>query len=554
MRLLSTRAAPFIVLTAIALGACSDRAKLTQPPQNPNRAVCVGCGGDGGGGGEDPPPPPPPPPPVITGATPPNFLDKDGISKTFNVSFYNGGYSYDGVTVTTSVVASGVEVATGTQPVSCGSSQGTLPSGACSMTATAAYPLNSPVPGFPAGGAVEFRVYLRNGGWLMSSRSYTTTVYDDRPATFPFGPGSGALFVGVGKTFTGTIHNPSTGLAWSNISVRPYISQQNGAVIHYSAAALINCGSGAGVLPIGDCNISGTNSASNTSLGTGMLASGPAVFGFQLLDPAGNTIGGSWVNVTLTALPTVSVTLSGAAFLGDPAGPETAVPVTNTLAIAYTGSATILNVSVRDTLIDKNGVKHFLSLQPLANCGSGNALANTANGTCTFTQSFTADNTLPPGLGTLKVQLEDAVNGTLATQTVPITIGVLPTLGFPSRASTHLAIGGAAVAYSLPVTNTGPDLPNHMTIKAILTEDNSDLGLGTATRTVDSKALNCGTNGVTLPQGNPACTFSSAMALTSAGGSGTLVGGGRQASIEYRLVDDVSGIVLASTSVNAVVD
>jgi hypothetical protein len=52
MPILSTRAAPLLLLVAIVLSACGDQADPTKPiPEDPNRIITCGPGWGGGGGG-----------------------------------------------------------------------------------------------------------------------------------------------------------------------------------------------------------------------------------------------------------------------------------------------------------------------------------------------------------------------------------------------------------------------------------------------------------------------------------------------------------------------
>ena len=174
MRLLSTRAAPFLILAAMALSACGDQLNLTKPaPKDPNHLII--CGDECGGGGS-PPPPPPPPPPAITGATPPAYLDKDGIHMPWTVSLTSGqGTLSNDVHVSTSVIYGSWEIPTGNQWVQCGTLiAGYLPV-TCSMSATATFPLSASLgAGFPVGGSVYFKVYLYKGSTLLDSKTYST--------------------------------------------------------------------------------------------------------------------------------------------------------------------------------------------------------------------------------------------------------------------------------------------------------------------------------------------------------------------------------------------
>jgi hypothetical protein len=210
------------------------------------------------------------------------------------------------------------------------------------------------------------------------------------------------------------------------------------------------------------------------------------------------------------------------------------------MVLQYTGSVFITSVTVRDTII-QNGVSHFVGSQSL-NCGTSPGVLPTTSslpgGVCKFTSSLTAsDTTLRAGQASLKKVVLDPVNGVLVTQTVPITIGALPTTGDPILNSTALTIDGASVGYTAPLNNPGPTLPNAMTLQAVLTQ-----GAGVM-RIVDSRPVTCGANGTGgMLSGD--CSITGSLTVTSAGGTGTLVAGA-PTSIDFQLIDNASGVVLA---------
>jgi hypothetical protein len=528
MRLLSTRAAPFLIFAAVALGACGDPLHPTHPaPGDANRRICQGCGGgdeDPGSGGGSPPAPPPPAPPAITGATPPASLDKDGIRMPWTVSLSSGTIQ-DNVTVSTSVIYGGWEVATGNQWVQCGSIAGRL-TATCSMNATATFPLSGAPGGFPAGAPVTFKVYLKQGSTILASKSYGTTLFDDRPATYPFNTG-GLLFInGPSRAFTATIHNPSGGLAWSGIGVRTYITQGSDTVKHITTSAALNCPGGPGVLPIGDCNVAGTYSVPTT------LAAGvPGVFVIELSDVFGNIIGGTWVNVMLYSLPTIpSVKTSGALFAlgGD--------FVADTVMIQNPNSFAVSNVSLITT-VSQNGTS--ITANSNLNCGSGTNVLPPGN--CKFIGSVPSSAMLTPGAASLTIKVVDNMNGQLATQTVPITIGALPTIddgGLDIPASQSLVIGDPTpISFHASLGNAGStNLPNLMSLKLIVTQGAS------VARTVSRVTVVC--NGVTgIPVG--ACSLSGTLRMDDPiEDKGTLMAGG--ATLEFHLIDVVSGKELAT--------
>jgi hypothetical protein len=530
MHILSSRTAgPFLVLAAIALGACGDQAKLVQPPPNPEHFVVCGpgCGGGGGGGGGGSPPPAPP---AITGVSnPPGTMDKAGFAVSFGVSLSNGQSAYSNVSVSSRVITSSGTYSTGSQLVSCGLSLGTLPTGTCSINASAAF-----AAGVGPGGTgpATFEVDLYSGFTFLASKTFGVSVVDSRPTvTGSSMTGTTLLIGGPSKSFTATVVNPGVGR--SNISVRAYVSQ--GSAIRYSTPSLVNCGSGAGVLPNGNCLASGTYFASNTAQGTGTLIAGPANFGVQILDAGGNVLGGGFVNGTLAAFPTiVSVTPSGAAFLNGPAAADTVV--------IQNGGQAISGVVVQATII-QNGTSRALASQSLS-CAGGTS-GNLPNGSCKFTGSFAATDPLVVGAANLQVQLSDPVDGVLATQTVPITIGQVPQIDVFLNNTTLVIDGTTPVGYTASLSNPGgPNLSNAMTVKAVLTQS------GGVSRTLDSKPVKCNGGADGIPA-NGSCSVPGGLTVTSAGGTGTLMPG-QPAILQFQVIDNASGVSVATfaTSVN----
>jgi len=340
-----------------------------------------------------------------------------------------------------------------------------------------------------------------------------------------------------------TVNNPLSSTR-SNMFFRNYVKQNS--VVHYSGTASFGCGTllvsgGNGQIPPGSCTPTAAFNASNTNQ-SGTLVSGAATFGVQIINgTTGQIEGESTFPVTLNAHPTINaLTLSGAAFLGVSPVSQAVVPAADTMVLQYTGSVFITSVTVRDTII-QNGVSHFVGSQSL-NCGTGAGVLPTTSslpgGVCKFTSALTAsDPALVTGQATLKKVVLDPVNGVLVTQTVPITIGALPTTGDPILNSTALVIDGAPVGYTAPLNNPGPILSNAMTLNAVLTQS------GGVSRIVDSRPVTCGANGTGgMLSGD--CSIVGALTVTSAGGTGTLVAGA-PTSIEFQLIDNASGAVLA---------
>jgi hypothetical protein len=428
-------------------------------------------------------------------------------------------------------------------PVSCPNEpQGTL-FGSCVFWLFPSAPASTP-PGFPAGPAnLHVSMTLHAGGGLFGTapdRTSSITLVDSRTkVTNVVAVRMGPVIETAPDNYTMTVNNPLS-TTRSNMFFRNYVKQNS--VVHYSGTASFGCGTllvsgGNGQIPAGSCTPTAAFNVSNTNQ-PGTLVSGPATFGVQLINGSSGQIEGeATYPLILNAQPTISVTLSGAAFVGVSPITQAVILAADTSVIQYTGSVSFSGVSVKDTIV-QNGVGHWAGTHDL-NCGGGQGVlpGNLPGGICKFTSSFAAsDPALVAGQATLKKVITDPLNGILTTQTVPITIGALPTVGDPILNSTALVIDGPSTGYTLPLNNPGPPLSNAMTLTAVLTQS------GGVLRIVDSRPVNCGANG-TGGMASGDCSVSGALTVSSAGGTGTLVAGA-PTSIEFQLIDNASGAVL----------
>ena len=577
MRLLSLRAAPLLILTAMALGACADQTNPTQVKAGeanhralPNlgdtlvRATCTlpaaipgearpaaACGGGGGGGGGGSPPPPPPGPMMNWTDHVPTQLEllSSPGAVSLEVMVSNSQAPVTDVWVSVDVSLGGRTLNVYHTPVVCPNEPAGTLYGNCVMWLYPYAPTTT-VPDFPAG-AANLHVSMTHhdptqGGVLLgdADRNSGITLVDSRTKVTAINPTRTAPVIDAttADLYSLTIYNPLA-TTRSSMSFRYYIKQNS--VTHYSGTVSLGCGSllvsgGTGQLPPGNCNPTAAFAASNTSQ-PGTLISGAATLGVQVISGwTGQIEGESTVPISLNAAPTIgSVKTPCAAFL-NVTGPFAA----DTVRIQYTGSATILNATVRNT-ITQNGMSVALPAQSL-DCGSGTGTLPNTNGlpnqTCKFVGSFTATAPLVAGNASLQVQLSDPVNGTLATQTIPITIGAAPTIddgGMDIPAFQPLVIGDPAlIPYHASLGNAGSsNLPNVMTLKLIVTQQG-----GAVARTVGKLTVVC--NGVTgIPVG--ACGVSSTLRMNDTSeDKGTLTAGG--ATLEFHLIDVVSGKELAT--------
>ena len=522
MRLLSTRAAPFLVLTALALGACGDQTKLLQPPQDANhlRACNPDC--------PLPPPPPPPPPPaaVKSVSLPPGILYIIGGSVSYSLSLQGGPTTLTNVSISSKISQPTGTLVVTSAWVSCGSSLGTLPSiTTCSMSTTA---------GIIAGGLglvpgpATFEVDLKQGSSVLSTRTLSVTIENAAAQVTGINPGASPLLIGAGaKSFTATLFNPF-GARPDLIQVNGYIRQGSQRV--FVGGQPVNCGSGLGVLPSGSCSTS-----SSYNLASATLVPGPATFEVDLINGQNLLQDSASISVTLVGLPTIgTVAVSGATIVGSP----DPIPVTYTASIQNPGPL-LSGVTIKDTII-QGSVRLGVGSQNVT-C-SGGAQGDLPNGSCTFTGTYAANDpsrTLVPGAATtLQLTVSNTTNGVLATQTVPITIAPPPQIDNVFMNSTTLVIDGPSVGYTAALSNPGPDLLRPLTLTAVLTQS------GGVSRTVDSFAVKCANGSDGLPGGG-SCSPASQLSVKSSGGTGVLTPG-QPATLLFQLIDTASGKVMAT--------
>jgi hypothetical protein len=522
MRLLSTRAAPFLALIALALGACGDQTKLTQPAQDANflRICDPDC--------PLPPPPPPPPPPaaVKSVSLPPGTLYIIGGSVSYSVSLQGGPTTLTNVSISSKISQPTGSLVVTSAWVSCGSSLGTLPS-----ITTCTMPLTALVVGGGLGlvpGPATFEVDLVQGSTILSTKTLSVTIDNASPQVTGINAGASPLLISAGaKSFTATLFNPF-GSRPDLIQVNGYIRQ--GSLRVWVGGQPVNCGSGLGVLPSGSCSTS-----SPYTLGGATLVPGPAIFEVDLVNGSNLLLDSTSVNVTLVGAPSIgAVTVSGAVIVGSP----DPIPVTYTASIQNPGPL-LSPVTIKDTII-QGSVRLAVGSQNVV-CNGG-AQGSLPNGSCTFAGTFAANDpgrTLVPGAATtLQVTLSDPVDGVLATQTVPITIAPPPQIDAVIMNSTTLVIDGPSVGYTAALSNPGPDLLRPLTLTTVLTQS------GGVSRTVDSFAVKCANGSDGLPAGG-SCSPASQLSVKSSGGTGVLTPG-QPTSLVFQLIDTGSGKVLAT--------
>jgi hypothetical protein len=173
-------------------------------------------------------------------------------------------------------------------PVACGGALGDVPKGACTIRGAFTAPDGAINPG-QAG--VEMQL-VDNGTVLETRLTIVKSVSRTRIGVLRPSRDSVALG-GSSVPYTLTLQN--VGPARSGMYIRTDISQANTSSPSTDPRrnldmALVDCGSGPGVVPVGGCTVSGTFRASNTDLGIsglGTLRLGQTYLTVSLLDTPG---------------------------------------------------------------------------------------------------------------------------------------------------------------------------------------------------------------------------------------------------------------------------
>jgi hypothetical protein len=304
--------------------------------------------------------------------------------------------------------------------VSCGGALGDVPKGACTIRGGFTTPDATIRPG-QAG--VEMQL-VDNGTVLETRTSIVKSVSSTRLGVLRAGRDSVALG-GSSVPYTLTLQN--VGQLRSGMRVRTDIDQANTSSPSTDprrelGLALVDCGSGPGVVPVGGCTVSGTFKASNTDLGisgSGTLKPGQAFLTVSLLDSTGSFQDAKSVFVTIipNTLNIAGVSASSFAAVIDGAS----VPYTASL---QNPGVSLSNIFVMASVIQ--GATRRDAGGTLVNCGSGSGVLST--GTCAVPSTFTASNTLTgigtlvAGPATLQLRVMQGLTTVLYTTNLPVTL------------------------------------------------------------------------------------------------------------------------------------
>jgi hypothetical protein len=266
-------------------------------------------------------------------------------------------------------------------------------------------------------------------------RLYSITSLTLADNTIPIG--------GTPGTYTATLNNIAS--AASGVALQGWMVQ--GATRRAAGGTSVNCGAGTGVLPSGNCTMSFSAVASNTTSGTGTLIPGVATFELDMTvgsTTVTRTIGVNLIPGTFTASGDVTFSLSGA--LGD-----------MKTSITNTGSQTYGSYSYQMTVIQGSAHRSAGST-PLSCSGAGwgNLPGNT---TCTqnlypaVSNNNSGSGTLVAGFATMQVQL---LHGTTVVSTVSYSMSLVDVrLTSVVLDPNPVVLGGAVSSGTYTITTAG---------------------------------------------------------------------------------------------------
>jgi hypothetical protein len=303
----------------------------------------------------------------------------------------------------------------------------------------------------------------------------------------------------------------------SGVSIRAEIVQ--GSASRQAASLPVQCAPAdpAGVVPVGDCDMTIALTASNSAPGSGTLVKGGAVVVLHLLwTVAGveSELDTRNVDVNLTQGPMIS-----------------AIALTSTtLAIegpSFGWTATVLNpgkslqnVALKATVV-QGGVRRAAGAVLPLSCTS--AIGVLPPGTCAAGASGQATNTsgglgtLVPGPAVFELILYNTHNTgstTLDIRTVAVTLeSSAPKIFSLALSTTSLPIG-TSVPYVVQLRNPGFPLSN-VQLRSVIVQD---LPAGTVTKAAGGTLANCGASLGDLPTGTCTMNFTT-IAREGAGGT-----------------------------------
>jgi hypothetical protein len=492
-----------LVLALLAAAACSDHTQIANPltPGSGNRATAA--------------PPAGGKVKVKQFQLSSNTLSIEGPTVAGNASIANSGAPIDNVALRGEILQGTATRVAVTAQLTCAGTPGTLPSGNCNMSFSAAASNSTSGTGTLVAGAAVFELDVvqdpAGAATVLATKSLNVNLVGAVAITSLTLESTTLTIEGAGVNYTATISNPASTL--NNVVMQGEILQSG--VVRAAGGAVVSCGSALGVLPPGTCTFAFTAAASNSNSGNGTLVPGPATFQLQLLESGATTtvLDTKTVAVTLVVPePTITnVTLSTTTLMiGGP-------PMYYTATVNNPTSNTISDVFVQANLF-QGGVL-VASGGTFVECGAGDGVFTP--GTCSASGQFAIGSNFPgitPGAATLQIRLfqSGAFSVDFDFKTFPVTIVAAPSITSLQLESTTIAIE-SFTNYTVTVNN-----PTSSNLSTVLVQ--GEMIQGATDRAAGGTNVVCGAGSGVLPPG--ACTFQGdAVASNGNSGNGTLVSG-----------------------------
>ena len=463
----------------------------------------------------------------------------DGASVGWTATLNNPGGSLNNVILQGEILQGTAEKGAGGLSVVCGSAIGVLPPGTCTVSSTATASNSAGGSGVLAPGAASFRLQL------IESNGSTSTVLDTKtiaitlvaahvgitsvsanPVTFAID--------GPATTVTVVLENTNAGPV-TDLQINETLVQEEWGASRAAGTAVVSCGAGPGVLPVGTCTMTLPASASNSTAGSGTLQAQVANLTVDLVTPdgGGQTLDSKSIPVGLELPPTPVISnfsIASAYIVLDGTGTSYGATLENQNVNSFSDTWLALDI------VEGNAVVASTSSKVDCNAGAGVL----PNGTCNVsgTLALSSSNTsIALGGATLRVRLFRVIPSPLTittfdTKTVPITIvASTPSIVKIEFQSTTLPIG-ESVSYTVMLYN-----PTNQTLT--LAGIQGEMIQGTTLHGAGGTDVLCGGAGGSLPPG--ACTFQfTAIASNSTAGTGTFVPGTATFRLTFSVFDSAT--------------
>ena len=340
----------------------------------------------------------------------------DGRTTPFTATLENPGTARSGMGIQGWILQGTTLRAANGTVISCGSGQGVLPTGTCTVAFELSASNSAGGTGTFVPGAATFELDLRDStGAVIDKATKAITLQPNTPRITALNLSTTTVAInGPTVPFTTTLDNPDLG-SHSGVSIQGFIVQGTKRVPANGTVVL--CGQSAGVLPTNSCTMSFELSASNANGGS--LVPGAATFELDLRDSTGAVWNARSVAVTLVTAPISITALSLASDTAVIGGSAVRYSVT-----INNPGATRQFVEVVSNIIQGTAVRRANAA--FVNCGG---LGTLPTGTCVYTANFVASNTgsgsgtLVPGAATLEADVVDASTGkVLAKKTVSVVL------------------------------------------------------------------------------------------------------------------------------------